>query len=347
MIDKRKPNKLEDYKMKMIEREELNKLNEYNPFGRNGNGAPIKDYNGNIVTTRRTIADGKIYHNDENIIDNNKAVSSNFTMNQINTPYLNTVNSYRQSPHQNIPLVAQYPNYVNPNYVMPNNNYNNFSLGTNPTNIPIQNGGNRLNIPYASNNNIQEHNPYDRPDARMTSAYNRTYSYDPSFQNQQLLNRPSPNIFTDRKTIEQRSSPFQPSPYPNEFTRLTTFNLNEINNRNIPSFPDHQNIQIDNPFNNKHNNDINNNRLASANVSINKPTHFNSNSIRNKDNTEQNGSFFPSENTKRNNDVISYKHELEKQVKEKQFRKELERRQQIELDEKEQRDYKYYLYFMK
>lgn len=51
-----KPNKIQLNNQKMIEREELDKLNNYNPFGKGGSGAPIRDYMGNIVTVRKTIA---------------------------------------------------------------------------------------------------------------------------------------------------------------------------------------------------------------------------------------------------------------------------------------------------
>ncbi len=43
----------------MIEREELEKLNKYNPFGKDGSGAPMRDNMGNIVTVRKTIAGDK------------------------------------------------------------------------------------------------------------------------------------------------------------------------------------------------------------------------------------------------------------------------------------------------
>jgi hypothetical protein len=51
-----KPNKTQLNRERLIEREELEKLNSYNPFGRSGSGAPIRDHFGNLITTRRTIA---------------------------------------------------------------------------------------------------------------------------------------------------------------------------------------------------------------------------------------------------------------------------------------------------
>jgi hypothetical protein len=54
-----KSNKLQINNQKMIEREELEKLNKYNPFGKDGSGAPMRDNMGNIVTVRKTIAGDK------------------------------------------------------------------------------------------------------------------------------------------------------------------------------------------------------------------------------------------------------------------------------------------------
>src|SRR4051812_41454825 len=76
-----KPNKLQLNREKMIEREELNKLNQYNPFGKSGAGAPIKDHMGNIIATRRTIANDSYMYKLENSYANNGNENTSFQQN--------------------------------------------------------------------------------------------------------------------------------------------------------------------------------------------------------------------------------------------------------------------------
>jgi hypothetical protein len=54
-----------------MEREELERLNSYNPFGRSGAGAPIRDNYGNIITTRKTIANDSMHRVQSSYKENN------------------------------------------------------------------------------------------------------------------------------------------------------------------------------------------------------------------------------------------------------------------------------------
>jgi hypothetical protein len=78
-----KPNMMRLNNQKMIEREELDKLNAYNPFGRGGGGAPMRDNSGNIVTVRKNIGS-------DNGLVPSRVVSGRPELNQAN----NFVNNY-------------------------------------------------------------------------------------------------------------------------------------------------------------------------------------------------------------------------------------------------------------
>jgi len=90
----KKPNKLDLYKEKMNEREQIEKNFAYNPFGKGGNGAPIRDNNGNIITSRKIID-----LNRENIQGNNN--NNNFIINreepQLQFPKDNHINNNNYS----------------------------------------------------------------------------------------------------------------------------------------------------------------------------------------------------------------------------------------------------------
>lgn len=47
--------KLERERRIQIEKEELRKLENYNPFGKGGAGAPLKDNQGNVITNRKAV----------------------------------------------------------------------------------------------------------------------------------------------------------------------------------------------------------------------------------------------------------------------------------------------------
>jgi centrosome and spindle pole-associated protein 1 len=59
----KRPNKIDLYKEKMNERREIEKNFMYNPFGRGGNGAPMRDFNGNVITTRKNLSMNNNFNN--------------------------------------------------------------------------------------------------------------------------------------------------------------------------------------------------------------------------------------------------------------------------------------------
>lgn len=157
MLQQHKPNKVELNKMHMIERQELQKLYEYNPFGRGGAGAPIKDNGGNLLTARKGIADGKIYQETSNpYITNNKG---NYFMN--NDQYMHKANiNYagnsqdKSNNYQNIENDKAYNSYQFQQYNNFNNNPNNqLMMGNNFNSLNRVNNNANYNFGYNSNNN--------------------------------------------------------------------------------------------------------------------------------------------------------------------------------------------------
>ncbi len=78
----KRPNKLDIYKEKMNERREIEKNFMYNPFGRGGNGAPMRDLNGNVITTRKNIAiNNNLYDEPQNILRDDYNLQGNIQNN--------------------------------------------------------------------------------------------------------------------------------------------------------------------------------------------------------------------------------------------------------------------------
>ena len=131
----------------MIEREELEKLNAYNPFGRGGAGAPNRDHFGNIVTVRKTIANdngfeptnrvisGRVADLNNNMAQSNKSYPPQYnpmpTNRQINDPYLMPM---ANNMSNTMPL---YPPYTPYNNIQPKYYYNYNDYFNPKENIPV------------------------------------------------------------------------------------------------------------------------------------------------------------------------------------------------------------------
>jgi hypothetical protein len=78
----KRPNKIDLYKEKMNERREIEKNFMYNPFGRGGNGAPMRDFNGNVITTRKNNAiNNNLYDEPQNILRDDYNLQGNIQNN--------------------------------------------------------------------------------------------------------------------------------------------------------------------------------------------------------------------------------------------------------------------------
>lgn len=166
--------KLEIVQQKKIERAELEKMYDYNPFGRSGAGAPLKDNQGKILSGRKTI-ENNLWKDQGNPYESGaKYVNSQMNGFMMQQPII--------QPQQFIPLQQQMifpqpqfnpyqPNMIySPNQYLPQMNpynlnfYNPFNYNMQPTN-QIQAGNpdlqhflNNTGSNYINNNQPQTSN---------------------------------------------------------------------------------------------------------------------------------------------------------------------------------------------
>ena len=145
----RPKSKLEEYNLKLKERE-LYTNNILDRFSENGNGAPLKDEKGNLITKRKAILENIKYINDnvnqsqkinfnnneENYDINNNNENNNYEENNeqiINNENYSLGNTLSQNQLNNNNSQLIYPNQIEPNNInYENNNKNPYNLINNP-----------------------------------------------------------------------------------------------------------------------------------------------------------------------------------------------------------------------
>ena len=145
----RPKSKLEEYNLKLKERE-LYTNNILDRFSENGNGAPLKDEKGNLITKRKAILENIKYINDnvnqsqkinfnnneENYDINNNNENNNYEENNeqiINNENYSLGNTLSQNQLNNNNSQLIYPNQIKPNNInYENNNKNPYNLINNP-----------------------------------------------------------------------------------------------------------------------------------------------------------------------------------------------------------------------
>ena len=145
----RPKSKLEEYNLKLKERE-LYTNNILDRFSENGNGAPLKDEKGNLITKRKAILENIKYINDnvnqsqkinfnnneENYDINNNNENNNYEENNeqiINNENYSLGNTLSQNQLNNNNSQLIYPNQIKPNNInYENNNNNPYNLINNP-----------------------------------------------------------------------------------------------------------------------------------------------------------------------------------------------------------------------
>jgi hypothetical protein len=210
-------NKLKDAAKRRgeFEREEMQKLNEYNPFGRGGAGAPLRDNNGNIVTTRKTITGNNMYQENTGVnqysyrpyADNQRPMQQQVNNNDFMNNDNGNSNVFSQ-PLQSQPQINYNFNNNQQNYNTPNlsdNRINNFSL-INPNQNP-------LNVMKMQYNNLD---PYTAQ-AFNNGSNNRPSSYtkaDRTYANSGLRQEEHPKFiqqnqkFQDQQKIERPATDY-------------------------------------------------------------------------------------------------------------------------------------------
>jgi hypothetical protein len=157
-MGERLKSKLEIEQQKKIERVELEKMFDYNPFGRAGAGAPLKDSFGNTLSSRKTI-ETTLWKDQTNPHETSSNKPSNLSQQQnINVnPNLNYAPNYSQP-------------YI-PQYIIPYHN----PQGFNPYLA-------QLNPPMIYNQPLSQENPYiPKPNNNIPQN-----SYNPFFPNQTI-----------------------------------------------------------------------------------------------------------------------------------------------------------------
>ena len=145
----RPKSKLEEYNLKLKERE-LYTNNILDRFSENGNGAPLKDEKGNLITKRKAILENIKYiddnvnqsqkinfnNNEENYDINNNNENNNYEENNeqiINNENYSLGNTLSQNQLNNNNSQLIYPNQIKPNNInYENNNKNPYNLINNP-----------------------------------------------------------------------------------------------------------------------------------------------------------------------------------------------------------------------
>ena len=205
MVEQNKrPNKLQMYREKMVEREELEKNFAYNPFGKEGNGAPLKDRNGNLVTTRKGIENNLFKENYGNAVNMNSGMNSGMNMNM--NMNMNVPNNYNGNNHlqnfnplmNNMPIQDQQARFYN----NINKNEPAFRYDMNPYYDFRSNQSESLNS-YMNNFNTRTNNSNIKHN-QYNVQKNSTTPYAP----QQAL--PSPNKYTPNQNPSLNILPSQP-----------------------------------------------------------------------------------------------------------------------------------------
>jgi hypothetical protein len=216
-----KPNKLQLNRERVREREEIEKLNSYNPFGKSGAGAPNRDNYGNIMATRRTIANDGMHRGDNkgyNNYGNQQGGGEGYHQPKDNSGYMN--NNVRGGGDLTFQLLPDYMrtennntrlnNTMQPTYpnmgIIDNNNlsYNNRILsGRNDPYInnilPYKSPDPFSNFNYKNqyfNNNIKNTN-VTTPNVDYKNYYNYNDYFDPKGNTGATTNDYKPRSYID------------------------------------------------------------------------------------------------------------------------------------------------------
>ena len=276
-----------------------------NIFGKPGGGAPLRDNQGNVISSLKTITNGNIHKyeaQDFSKGDNNISVLNNRIYNQNNLIANQFPQSYDQtfnySPNQNQNNSFQNKRIVsisNPNIYK---NYENQKEFLNQQNIPKINSINKNNIL------IQQQIPYGYilpyPNA---IPYNQISPSQLQLQNNNIGN----NIYIPNKNINISNNI---EPQINRNYSAITPKINYLNNiQNIP--------------NNNLNNNINNNNLNISKHENYRPNITTGNISKNSNNENENDFLLISNDNDLNNKLQNekkleeWKNDLRKQVEEK------------------------------
>jgi len=178
MDQKNTISKKEQYISKLEERRELEAMNMYNPFGKGGAGAPLRDANGNLINKRiNTYESAKIF--------NANQINYNYNNNNLQQQQFNNLNnpnypiSNQNNMNRNYGLDMNQMNYQNPNL---NNYYNEIS------NINMKNMHNNQYLNNLMSNINIGAQEYPNTSKNRTQSANLILDHNKNIYNQNILN---------------------------------------------------------------------------------------------------------------------------------------------------------------
>lgn len=316
MVEQNKrPNKLEKLKEKMQEREEMEKNYSYNPFGKGGNGAPMRDEFGNVITLRKALS-SNLYKEKVNPHEaanyekyNNNKIEQQFQQNSIYQDNFSNHNFNQQqamSSNLNIPNI--YSNYFSQQPFQTQAN------GISMTNLSIPN--------YDSNFN---------------SKTNRDNIYGNQISDFNSL----ANLRNFNNNLSQIS-----------ITNQKNMIKNNIQNQNLNENFKYQNLNFSAAENNINNFETNTqmeiNQIIKPNTSY--KTNFyaiNNNEEQIKELESHNLNKQQPNNLDAHSKQMSYQNELKRQIEEKKMKKDEQKRREADLDRQDEEKYKQYLQLKK
>jgi len=299
-----KLNKAQEYQQKMIEREELNRLYSYNPFGRPGNGAP-NNVNKNYINT-----------GEEVIMKNNNN-------NRTNIDY-NLNNKYTQFIPQLKNMMPFNNNPNNDNNNLQHNTNSNYKL-SNPNYEPLKDMQYNLNL----NNNLKNFSNFRT--VPTSGAVKNIQNYNSSINtNQGVIYR---NNFQMNNINNNRVGSVN--------SRYLNSNINENYKGNETStFPQDSDRKIINTYADNTTNINGYNKANYTEVQHNQSLENESNpsyEIRNQIPPPSN------EKDQKHLKVMNYQNELKLQIEEKKRKIEHDKRKEIEMDLQEEEKYKKFM----
>ena len=189
----RPKSKVEEYNLKLKERE-LYTNNILDRFTENGNGAPIRDGNGNIITRRKGILENSKHFDDDisQSQESQRQINNNNYKNENNVGGNDNYNQYEENEEQND--INNENNYSLANTLGQKRSNNNINY--NPMQQESINFNNNVNNLINNNNQIQ---PEEKEESKIIPQKNSNKDYNENYQGLGIIPRVS-----DFKQIQKK-----------------------------------------------------------------------------------------------------------------------------------------------
>ena len=192
----RPKSKVEEYNLKLKERE-LYTNNILDRFTENGNGAPIRDENGNIVTRRKGILENSKHFDDDisQSQESQRQINNNNYKNENNVGGNDNYNQYEENEEQND--INNDNNYSLANTLGQKRSNNNINY--NPMQQESINFNNNVNNPNNLINNNNQIQPEEKEESKIIPQKNVNKEYNEDYQGLGIIPRVS-----DFKQIQKK-----------------------------------------------------------------------------------------------------------------------------------------------